>query len=256
MGVKVEAGKRLPAFAVWHAHQLQPRDLMFGSFMLLTFCLYLFKTVPAACSIGPEPIPAAADTVSNTGQQQQQQWPLAWRFFCRSPLAPVTWPLTLKRHHPPSGVDGTLGSFTNPAAPHLLSQDTSNAHQTADAHASPTAANARLQEQPEEATQRGIPTKGSWRQQAASSVKGSLRALAAKLLNKAAALTLAGLQVRKARGSCKASPVLALGVHAARHSVVQRSNVTYKAPLRTQAHRVPYRWRWNYYYWLACASVA
>jgi hypothetical protein len=158
MGAKAEAGKRLPAYAVWHAHQLQPRDLMFGSFMLLTFCLYLLKTVPAACSIGPEPFPATADTISNTGQQQQQQWPLAWRFFCRNPLEPVTWPLTTTAQHTPPGADSTFGSCANPAPPHVLSQDSSDAYQAADANTPPSAANARLQEQPAGVMQRGIPT--------------------------------------------------------------------------------------------------
>jgi hypothetical protein len=193
MGNKAEAGRRLPAFAVWHAHQLQPRDLMFGSFMLLTFCLYLFKTVPAACSIGPE-LAATADTISNTGQQQQQ-WPLAWRFFCRSPLAPGTWHVARNAQHSQHlFVDNTHGSCANPAAPHVLSQDARPA--AADAAA---AANARLQEQPAEVTQqKGRLNQGSWRQQAASSVRGRLKALAAKLLRKAAGLLLTGLQVSRA----------------------------------------------------------
>jgi hypothetical protein len=195
MGAKAEAGNRLPAVAVWHAHQLQPRDLMFGSFMLLTFCLYLTKTVPAVCSIGPEPFPAAADTSSNTGQQQQQ-WPLAWRFFCRSPLSHVTWPFTSVQH-PSRGKSTTVGSCANPAAPHLLSHSSLDACQASDANAPPTAANAHLQQQPAEVTQQGSTTRGSWRQQAASSARARLTALAAKLLSKAAVLLLAAVQVSK-----------------------------------------------------------
>jgi hypothetical protein len=170
---------------------------MFGSFMLLTFCLYLTKTVPAACSIGPEPFPAAADTISNTGQQQQQQqWPLAWRFFCRSPLSPVPWPLATRAQHPPTGVDTTVGSCANPAAPQLVPQGSLDASQAADPHSLPTAASV-CQPEPAEVTQRGTTTRGSWRQQAASSARGRLKSLAARLLSKAAVLLLAAVQVSK-----------------------------------------------------------
>jgi vacuolar-type H+-ATPase subunit H len=84
----------------------------------------------------------------------------------------------------------------------LLSQEVPDARQAA-------AADARQEEQPAEVTQQSIiTTRGSWRQQAASSVRGRLRALAAKLLSKAAALVLAGLQVNKQSQLLRANPML------------------------------------------------
>jgi hypothetical protein len=88
MKAKSRASSALPSFGVWQAHQLLARDLLFGTFLLLTFCLYLFKTAPAACSIGPEPDPAAAAGSNHTSTAaSQQHWTPVWRFFCRRPFA-------------------------------------------------------------------------------------------------------------------------------------------------------------------------
>lgn len=118
--------KSLPSFNTWQAHLLLGRDVLFASILLLTYCLYVVKTVPAACIIGPTaesdasggcsgvcaqtvghaPSPAAAQEAAAAATASwsaascctgntlpAQQWPLAWKFLCMQPWAadPFAW---------------------------------------------------------------------------------------------------------------------------------------------------------------------
>jgi hypothetical protein len=137
-------------------------------------------------------------------QQQQQQWPLAWRFFCRKPLAPFTWSLPRGAQQSQFNLNSMPGSVANPAAPPALSHDL---RQAADATAPLAAPNAHTQDtcpqqQQQQASSSADPRAagaGSWRQQAASTVRGRLKAWAGRLLSKCAVLLLGALQV--SRGS-------------------------------------------------------
>jgi hypothetical protein len=104
---------------VWQAHQLLARDLLFGSFLLLTFCLYLFKTAPAACSIGPEPVPAAAAAAGSNHTSTtppEQRWTPVWRFFCRKPLASTLWSFGLSQQSAPGQQASTTACQATDAA--------------------------------------------------------------------------------------------------------------------------------------------
>jgi hypothetical protein len=196
MGSKSAATRKLPAYGIWHAHQLQPRDLLFGSFMLLTFCLYLFKTVPAACSIGPDLSSAAHDTVHVTNteqQQQQQQWPLAWRFFCRKPFAPFNWPSPSNPQQSSVAIDPVFNQCTNPTATGSQPDAVNN---VAKANAQPQdRCPQQPQQQLDESEAQSNAAAKAWKRQAASTVKGRLKGWAGKVLSKCVGLLLAGLQV-------------------------------------------------------------
>lgn len=82
MGKQPHRKRQLPAFSVWQAGQLFGRDVMFGSFLLLTFFLYLRSTVPELCSIGPPPLGSGSSWNSSAPAPQPDEWPFTFRLVC------------------------------------------------------------------------------------------------------------------------------------------------------------------------------